>query len=127
RIPAVLAEWLAVQMGGEGNVLLDRGLAGAPISATLQSGFEAVLANYPGIRIVGMYNGEYALGPEQSGVAALLAANPQVDGILTQGYGTGAMRALQDAGRPLVPVTAFSYNGTAVACVQTEGASCILG
>lgn len=127
KIPAVQAEWLVEQLGGEGNVLVDRGLAGAPISAQLQGGFEAVLAKYPGINIVGYYNGDYALGAEQAGVAALLAANPDVDGILTQGYGSGAIQALLDAGRPIVPVTGFSYNGSAVACAQTEGARCILG
>jgi ribose transport system substrate-binding protein len=127
RIPAVLAEWMAKQLNGKGKVFVDRGLAGAPISARLQNGYEAVLKKYPGIEVIGYYNGEYALGPEQAGVASLLAAHPQVDGILTQGYGTGAMKALQDAGRPLVPVTGFSYNGSGVACVQTKGAKCILG
>ena len=127
RIPAVLAEWMAKQLGGKGKVFVDRGLAGAPISAQLENGYLDVLKNYPDIEVIGNYNGEYALGPEQAGVASLLAAHPEVDGILTQGYGTGAMKALQDAGRPLVPVTAFSYNGTAVACAQTEGAKCILG
>ena len=126
-IPAVLAEWMATQLGGKGNVIVDRGLAGAPISAQLQGGYEKVLAKYPDIKVVGYYNGDYALGPEQSGVAALLAANPQVDGILTQGYGSGAMQALKDAGRPIVPVTGFSYNGSAVACAETEGAKCIFG
>jgi ribose transport system substrate-binding protein len=127
RIPAVLAEWMVEQLGGKGNVLVDRGLAGAPISAQLQEGYEAVLRNYPDIKVVGYYNGDYALGPEQSGVAALLAANPQVDGILTQGYGSGAIQALKDAGRPIVPVTAFSYNVSALTCAETEGAKCILG
>jgi ribose transport system substrate-binding protein len=127
RIPAVMAEWLAAQLNGKGNVILDRGLAGAPISAQLQSGYEAVLAKYPDIKVVGQYNGDYALGPEQSGVAALLAANPQIDGILTQGYGSGAIQALKDAGRPIVPVVGFSYNVAALTCAQTEGAKCILG
>ena len=120
RIPAVMAEWMAVQLNGKGNVLLDRGLAGAPISAQLQEGYEKVLANYPDIKVVGYYNGEYALGPEQSGVAALLAANPQVDGILTQGYGSGAIQALKDAGRPMVPVVGFSYNVAALTCAETQ-------
>ena len=127
RIPAVMAEWLATQLGGKGNVILDRGLAGAPISAQLQGGYEKVLANYPDIKVVGYYNGDYALGPEQTGVASLLAANPQVDGILTQGYGSGAIQALKDAGRPIVPVVGFSYNVAALTCAQTEGAKCILG
>ena len=127
KIPAVMAEWMVEQLGGKGNVIVDRGLAGAPISAQLQGGYEAVLANYPDMKIVGNYNGDYALGPEQSGVAALLAANPQIDGILTQGYGSGAIQALLDAGRPIVPVTGFSYNVAALTCAQTEGAKCILG
>ena len=39
RIPAVLAEWMAVQLGGKGKVFVDRGLAGAPISAQLENGY----------------------------------------------------------------------------------------
>jgi len=127
RIPAVLAEWMAKQLNGKGKVFVDRGLAGAPISKQLEDGYMAVLAKYPGIEVIGNYNGEYALGPEQAGVASLLAAHPEVDGVLTQGYGTGAIKALQDAGRKVVPVTAFSYNVAASTCAQTEGASCILG
>lgn len=127
RIPAVLAEWMADQLGGKGKVFVDRGLAGAPISAQLENGYLEVLKNYPDIEVIGNYNGEYALGPEQAGVASLLAAHPEVDGILTQGYGSGAIKALQDAGRKMVPVTAFSYNVAATTCAETEGASCILG
>jgi len=127
RIPAIMAEWMAKQLGGKGNIILDRGLAGAPISAQLQQGYEKVLAKYPDIKVVGYYNGNYALGPEQSGVAALLAANPKIDGIMTQGYGSGAIQALKDAGRPIVPVVGFSYNVSAVTCAQTQGAKCILG
>ncbi|MBB5752198.1 sugar ABC transporter substrate-binding protein [Prosthecomicrobium pneumaticum] len=127
RIPALMAEWMAKELGGKGKVFIDRGLAGAPISARLQEGYEKVLKNHPGIEVIGYYNGEYALGPEQAGVASLLAAHPEVDGILTQGYGSGAIKALQDAGRKVVPVTAFSYNVTGVTCAETEGAKCILG
>ncbi len=127
RIPGVMAEWMAQQLGGKGKVFMDRGLAGAPISAQIENGYTAVLKKYPGIEVVGNYNGEYALGPEQAGVANLLAAHPEVDGILTQGYGSGAIKALQDAGRKIVPVTAFSYNVAATTCAQTQGAKCILG
>jgi ribose transport system substrate-binding protein len=127
RIPSVMTEWMAKQLGGKGNIILDRGLAGAPISAQLQQGYEKVLAKYPDIKVVGYYNGNYALGPEQSGVAALLAANPKIDGIMTQGYGSGAIQALKDAGRPIVPVVGFSYNVSALTCAQTPGAKCILG
>lgn len=126
-IPRVLAAWLAIQLKGKGEVFMDLGLAGAPISAQIANGYKAVLKKYPGIKVIGTFNGNYALGPEQSGVASLLSAHPEVDGILTQGYGSGALKALKQAGHKPVPVTAFSYNVSAVTCVQTKGAKCILG
>jgi ribose transport system substrate-binding protein len=126
-IPRVLAAWLAKQLHGKGQVFLDLGLAGAPISSQIANGYKAVLRKYPGIKIVGTFNGNYALGPEQSGVANLLSAHPDVNGILTQGYGSGALKALKQAGKKPVPITAFSYNGSAVDCAKTKGARCILG
>ncbi len=81
---------------------------------------------YPGIEIVGEYVSNYALGDEQTGVASLLAANPQVDGILTAGYGTGAIEALKDADRPLVPIVMFAYNGSATACAEEPGLKCLI-
>ena len=121
------AEWMAAILGGKGKVLMDDGLAGAPISAQFAKNYAEVLKKYPGIEIVGHFNGNYAAGPEQEGVASLLAAHPQVDGIFSQGYGTGAMKALENAGRPMVPVVAAAFNGTGVACAQTTGAKCWLG
>ncbi len=69
---------------------------------------------------------DYSLGPEQAGVASLLAANPEVDGIFVQGYGAGAIKALQDAGRKIVPVTGSPFNLTTTTCLLTPGAACIL-
>ena len=121
------AEWMATILGGKGKVLMDRGLAGAPISELFEKNYSAVLKKYPGIEIVGYFNGNYAAGPEQEGVASLLAAHPEVDGIFSQGYGTGAINALQNADRPLVPIVAAAFNGTGVVCAQTKGAKCWLG
>jgi ribose transport system substrate-binding protein len=118
---------MAKQLHGKGKVFMDLGLAGAPISAQIANGYKAVLKKYPGIKVVGTFNGNYALGPEQSGVANLLSAHPDVDGIFTQGYGSGALKALQQAGHAPVPVTGFSYNSSAIDCAKTKGAKCILG
>jgi ribose transport system substrate-binding protein len=120
------AEWIAAELGGKGKVLMDDGLAGTPISEQFAKDFSEIFKKYPGIEVVGHFNGNYAPGPEQQGVASLLAAHPQVDAILTQAYGTGAMKALQNAGRPLVPIVAAAFNGTGVACVQAN-AKCWLG
>jgi ribose transport system substrate-binding protein len=126
-IPKVLAAWTAKRLGGKGDVFLDLGLPGAPISTQIANGYKSVLKKYPGIKIVGTFTGKYALGPEQQGVASQLAAHPNVNAILTQGYGSGALNALKQAGKAPVPIAAFSYNGSAVDCAKTKGASCILG
>jgi ribose transport system substrate-binding protein len=117
------AKWMVSQLHGKGDVFEDTGLAGAPISATITSAWQSVLKNYPGIKVIGTYQGQYALGPEQQGVASLLAAHPNVQGILTQGYCTGAIKALQAAGHNLVPMLCQAYNQTYVALAQDSGAS----
>ena len=120
--------WLANVLGGQGKILVDDGLPGSPISEASNIEIAKVLSEFPGIEVVGHYVSNYALGDEKAGVASLLAANPQVDGILTAGYGTGAIEALKEAGRPLVPIVAFAYNGTATECAtETEpGLECFI-
>jgi ribose transport system substrate-binding protein len=117
------ARWLVAVLHGKGNVFEDTGLAGAPISATISNAWASVLKHYPGIKVVGTYQGQYALGPEQQGVASLLAAHPNVQAILTQGYCTGAIKALQAAGHALVPMLCQAYNQTFVALAKDKGAS----
>src|SRR5438067_1499437 len=68
RAPVVEAEWVVKKLAGKGEIFVDRGLAGAPISAQLENGFEGVIKKYPDINITGYFNGDYALGPEQAGV-----------------------------------------------------------
>lgn len=120
--------WLANVLGGKGKVIVDRGLPGSPISEASNKEIEKVLGAFPDIEIVGWYTSNYELGAEQAGVASLLAANPQIDGILTAGYGTGAIQALKDAGRPLVPIVMFAYNGSASACATEKepGLKCFI-
>jgi len=117
------AKWMVAQLHGKGNVYEDTGLAGAPISATITDAWTSVLKSYPNIHVIGSYQGQYALGPEQQGVASLLAAHSNVNGILTQGYCTGAIKALQAASHPLVPMLCQSYNQTYVALATDQCAS----
>ena len=118
RIPAVLAEWMAKTLGGKGKVFVDRGLAGAPISAQLAGGLRERAEEVSRTsRSSATTTANTRSGRSRPASRACSPRIPQVDGILTQGYGTGAMKALQDAGRPIVPVTAFSYNGRGAACV----------
>ena len=123
---AVGAEWLAKTLDGKGSIVMDRGLAGVPVSLTIQKTFKKVLAKYPGIKVVGTYESQYALAPEQKGVASLAAAHPKIDGVLSQSYGTGAQEALRKAGRKPVPMYAQAYNGSFVQCATLKGIECVI-
>ncbi len=114
------ANWLAQTLKGNGTILQDTGLAGVSVSDDLNKGFQTALAQYPNLRVAGTYQGQYAQGPEQQGVSSLLASNARVDGILTQGYCTGAMKALQSAGRAMPAMYCQAYNGTFVACAKNN-------
>ena len=122
-----IGQWMAKILAGKGGVFVDRGLAGAPASATIENGFLSGLKQYgPSIKVLGYYNGAYAIGPEESGVSSLLAGNSSVAGVSTQGYCTPIFKAFKAAGKSIVPTTCYGYNGEMVGCVQQKASCAIL-
>jgi len=111
KLPKILALYIAKAINGKGNVVVDRGLPGAPISKALQDGAESVFKTYPDIKIVAYYDGQYAQGPSLQGMNNVLASNPKIDAVYTQGYTTPVIQALQAAKHPMVPMSGFDYNG----------------
>lgn len=118
KVPKAMAQYLVDVLDGKGNIVMDTGLAGAPISQQLTDGAKAVFDQYPDIHIVGTYEGQYAEGPAQQGMASLLAANPVIDAVYTQGYITPIVAAFKAANRPCVPMSGFAYNGSVLALVD---------
>ena len=113
--------WLGTQLGGKGNILMDTGLAGIPLSETYVRVWKKTLAEkYPGIKVVGTFESQYAPGPELQGVSAQLARNPKVDGILSGAYVASDIKALKQAGRPMVPITGLDFNGGQKQCATAK-------
>jgi ribose transport system substrate-binding protein len=122
-----IGQWMAKSLKGTGGVFVDRGLAGAPVSAEIENGFLKGLHTYgPKIKVLGYYTGGYAIGPEEAGVTSLLAGYPNVAGVHTQGYCTPIFKAFKEAGKPIVPTTCYGYNGEMVSCVQMKASCAIL-
>ena len=46
------AEWLFKKLGGKGNVVEMRGIAGVPADTDRHTGFKQALKKYPGIKVV---------------------------------------------------------------------------
>jgi ribose transport system substrate-binding protein len=102
-----MAEWMAKEINEKGNVLIVQGIPGTGTSDSLDRGIKKKLAAYPNIKIVGDVAGMWTDQVAQSEVQKWLATNPgQLDGIIVQSASElGVLRALQQSGRKMIPIT----------------------
>lgn len=103
----MMGEWMAKEIGGKGNVLVVAGIPGAPASDTQSSGVLKALEKHPDITIVGQVAGMWTDEVAQSEIGKWLATyTGELNGIIVQsGSEIGAVRALKQSGRPMVPIT----------------------
>lgn len=110
----VWAEWMTKALHGKGNVIFLGGTAGNPTSKAEFEGAKEVFEENPGMKFLidEPVATEWEPAKEQQVMAGLLTKFPEIDGVITDygGSATGAIRAFQQAGRPLVPMTANDYN-----------------
>ncbi|MEA2780955.1 MAG: ribose transport system substrate-binding protein [Rhodospirillaceae bacterium] len=104
---SMLGEWMAKQIGGKGNVLIVEGIPGASASDSQNVGVLKAVGKYPDIKIVGQVAGMWTDQVAQSEIQKWLATNPgKLDGIIIQSASElGALRALKQSGRDMVPFT----------------------
>lgn len=109
----MMGEWMAEEIGGEGRVLNVEGIPGASASDSQNVGIEAAMADYPDITVEGPIAGMWTDQVAQAEIQRWLATNPgKLDGIIIQSASElGALRALQQSGRPMVPITIGSEEG----------------
>ncbi len=122
-----VGQWMGKVLKNKGSVFVDHGIPGLGISKDIENGFRAGLKKHgPNVKVSGTFNGMYAPGPEQSGISNLLVGNPEVNGVMTQGYCTPVFNAFKQAGKDPVPATCYGYNGELGACAQAGRACAIL-
>src|SRR5262249_21492573 len=108
------AEWLVKKMGGEGNVVEMRGIAGGPAGAQedpdRHTGFQQALKKYPNIKVVKsvFMNWDFATSGKQ--MLDILNSGTQVDGVWNSGADYTVIRAFKTAGKPLVPIVGADNN-----------------
>lgn len=103
-------EWLARELNYKGNIVVINGVPGTTVDTDRRKGCGDVIAKYPGMKIVAEFPGMWANGPSQEGMAKIIAAGIEFDGIFTQGGGAGTVQAMLDAGHRLVPMANESEN-----------------
>jgi ribose transport system substrate-binding protein len=118
EIGRIHAQWLADTLGGKGNVIINRGVAGFPADTNMNAGMHGVLEKYPDIKIVGEIFGKWDNAVTQQELTKVLTATPQVDGILNQYAAYGALQALLNLNRPLLAMSGQGGNGWRTAMLK---------
>ncbi|MDO6800716.1 sugar ABC transporter substrate-binding protein [Shimia thalassica] len=103
-------EFLVEKVGTEGKILEVRGLPGISVDLDRHQGLRDVLDQHKGIEIVEVV-GNWDDGTAQKVVADAIATHGEFAGFAVQAGSTGALRAILDAGHPLVPIAAEAENG----------------
>ena len=95
-------EGLAKLMGGKGNVILFNGIAGVDSTETWRKAALDALSKYPDIKVIAEEYAQWNIATAKQKMEALMAANPQIDGVWAGGgeMALGAALAYEDAGKP---------------------------
>jgi len=104
------ATWLFKQLGGKGNVVEMRGIAGVPADTDRHTGFRQALKKYPRIKVVKQtFTGwQFATGGKQ--ILDILNSGVRVDGVWTSGIDYTIVNAFRTAKKKLVPIVGADNN-----------------
>jgi ribose transport system substrate-binding protein len=105
------AKWLFDQLKGKGDVYEMRGIDGTPGDTVRQQGFDAVLKDYPGIKIVASTFMDWSNEKAAQQMSAMLASGKHFDGVWTSGIDYTVIEAIKSAHKPYMPFVGADNNG----------------
>jgi ribose transport system substrate-binding protein len=108
--------WMAEELGGEGNIIMLNGIAGAGTSDLAEAAAKEVLREYPGITIVGEGYSDWSIAKAKQLTETFLAQGVEIDGVYANGGepAMGAIQAFADAGKPMPLLTGTSAQNGAL-------------
>ncbi len=117
---AAIADQVATQMGGTGNLILVQGVVGGKPNAEIVSGVNEVLAGYPDIKVVADVVGESSDSVTEKALTGVLPTLGPVQGVISWGGTSGILSAFDKADRP-APALAFDNSGESLRTLQDLG------
>jgi ABC-type sugar transport system, periplasmic component len=93
------AEWLFKKMGGKGNVVEMRGIAGVPADTDRHTGFNQALKKYPGIKVVKSTFMGWNFATAGKQMLDILNSGVKVDGVWNSGADYTVITAFKTAGK----------------------------
>jgi len=111
---AAEAQGFVKEIGGKGNIVVLRGLAGNAVDAAEAAGFNGVFAKHPAIKILNVTYGQWDDAVAQQDMASLLSRYSNISAVYTEGgMEQGVVRAYLAAHAKFVHVSGTDENGFA--------------
>lgn len=117
------AHWLFEQIGGEGEVVYMRGIAGVSADTDRDNGFQRALAEFPGVSVVHEVFTGWQQDQGKQQMFDFLATGIPFDGVWTSGIDNVIVDAFVESGAPLVPIVGADNAGFVQYLAEIEGLS----
>lgn len=114
----IMAKWMAKTLDGKGKIIMNRGVPGFQGDKAEYKGATEVLKKYPGIHIVAQVYGRWDDSVSEAQMMKVLPAHPAINGIINQAGAYGAIQAMHNLHRSLVPMSSEASNGWRVAMLK---------
>lgn len=107
-------EWLVDAMGGSGDVIALRGVAGLAAEADEWAGIEDAFSGAPDVRVVGSEYADWAYDQAKTAMLNLVANRPEVDGVASIGDGMtwAAAEVLEQRGYDVSSIPMIGIGGS---------------
>ncbi|QXT38992.1 ABC transporter substrate-binding protein [Gymnodinialimonas ceratoperidinii] len=105
------ARWLFEQIGGEGDVVYMRGIAGVSADTDRDNGFRRALEEYPNVNVVHEVFTGWQQDQGKQQMFDFLATGIPFDGVWTSGIDNVIVDAFVESGAPLVPIVGADNAG----------------
>ncbi|ABD54380.1 ABC transporter substrate-binding protein [Jannaschia sp. CCS1] len=115
------ARWLFEQIGGEGDVVYMRGIAGVSADTDRDNGFQRALAEYPNVNVIHEVFTGWQQDQGKQQMFDFLATGIPFDGVWTSGIDNVIVDAFVESGAPLVPIVGADNAGFVQYLAETEG------
>ncbi|GAB5446848.1 ABC transporter substrate-binding protein [Gymnodinialimonas sp.] len=117
------ARWLFEQIGGSGEVVYMRGIAGVSADTDRDNGFQRALAEFPEVSVVHEVFTGWQQDQGKQQMFDFLATGIPFDGVWTSGIDNVIVDAFVESGAPLVPIVGADNAGFVQYLAEVEGLS----
>lgn len=103
KLATARAQWLAEHLKGKGKIAEIFGVAGTAFNTIHEESVDEALEEYPEIEMVAREEGLWAQPAARDAIAKIIAAHPDLDGVIIQVGCWGATEKLLDLGNQAIP------------------------